>query len=97
MHVQVQHKDPLHGPLQQELSSRHRDVVQEAEPGATVWEGVVGAPRSVDCQAVLQSQAGPQKRPCPESNPSSCLHACLQGPLHQLQAQVQCARYQPED
>ena len=72
MHVQVQHKDPLHSPLQQKLPSRHCDVVQEAEPRAAVWEGMVGAPRSVHCQAVLQGQAGPQKRPCPGTNCPSC-------------------------
>jgi len=56
--VQVQHQHPLHRTAPQQLVRGVREVVQDAVAAAMVPEGVVGAARCVEGQALLERQLG---------------------------------------
>ena len=64
MDIQIQDQHPLHAPLLQEDPRGNGQVIDDAEAGARIREGVVRASCCVAGQPVLQGQPRRQQRPC---------------------------------
>lgn len=88
MHVQVEDEHALRGALAQQRRGCDGEVVEDAEAGAGVGEGVVRAARRVHRQAALERQPRRQQRAC--RRPAMISHAqlwflvsfCMATPVH---------------
>ena len=58
MHVEIDHQDAAHGALVEQHPGRHRDVVEDAEPGTAIGERVVTAAGGVAGEASIEGEAG---------------------------------------
>ena len=56
VHIEIHHQQPLHQTLVQQHLGGNGDVIEDAEAAAVVGEGVVGPPRQMAGQTMLQRQ-----------------------------------------
>ena len=62
--VEIEHQHAAHSSPPQQLHGGHGQVIQDAEAAAVGREGMVGSPRGVHRQPMLQRQLRGQQRAC---------------------------------